>query len=149
MFVLNLGDHHLSVFIPHLYRSMTSSIRNSPTTRHSPTDSLLRLSNKPEPSQTSTRTEYSQTRTCGGLATVCIAFPHLWVQLIISSNAVAGRTLLHTIIQSLERIAFNGNPLKLLVVETTYQPFISLFHQMDMFKNHPRFEGIRKSFTVS
>ena len=64
-------------------------------------------------------------------------------------KTVAGRTLLHTIIRSLERIAFNDNPLKLLVVETTYQPFISLFHQLDMFKNHPQFEGIRAFFKVS
>jgi len=51
---------------------------------------------------------------------------------------------LHTIISSLERIAFNGDPLKFLLVETTYQPFISFFHQTEIFKNHPQFEGIRE-----
>ena len=57
---------------------------------------------------------------------------------------VAGRTILHTIITSLERIAFNGDPLQFLLVETTYQPFISLFHQTDIVKNHPELTGVRK-----
>lgn len=43
-------------------------------------------------------------------------------------SVVAGRTLLRTILASLERIAFNGDPLQLMIVDTTYQPFISLFH---------------------
>lgn len=41
---------------------------------------------------------------------------------------IAGRTLLRTILASLERIAFNGDPLQLMIIDTTYQPFISLFH---------------------
>jgi lysosomal acid phosphatase len=58
---------------------------------------------------------------------------------------VAGRTLLHTILSSLERIAFNGDPLQFLLVETTYQPFISLFHETAIFHEHPEIQGIRMS----
>jgi lysosomal acid phosphatase len=60
---------------------------------------------------------------------------------------VAGRTILHTIIQSLERIAFNGDPLQFLLVESTYQPFISLFHQTEMINAHPELEGIRATIS--
>ncbi|KAJ7061313.1 histidine phosphatase superfamily [Mycena amicta] len=42
---------------------------------------------------------------------------------------VAGRTVMNTVLNSLERIAFNGDPLQMMVLQTTYQPFISLFHQ--------------------
>ena len=41
---------------------------------------------------------------------------------------VAGRTLLRPILRNLERIAFNDDPLQFMLIETTYQPFISLFH---------------------
>lgn len=57
---------------------------------------------------------------------------------------VAGRTLLHTILTSLERIAFNGDPLQFMLIQTTYQPFISFFHQTGITKEHPGFKGIRK-----
>ncbi|KAJ7150545.1 histidine phosphatase superfamily [Mycena crocata] len=55
---------------------------------------------------------------------------------------IAGRTLLHTVLNSLERIAFNDDPLQLMVVQTSYQPFISLFHQTDMVKQHPELAAI-------
>ncbi|KAG6876229.1 hypothetical protein C0992_000412 [Termitomyces sp. T32_za158] len=55
---------------------------------------------------------------------------------------IAGRTLLHTIITSLERIAFNGDPLQFLLVQTTYQPFISFFHQTGITDEHPQYKGI-------
>ncbi|KAJ6600682.1 histidine phosphatase superfamily [Mycena sp. CBHHK59/15] len=55
---------------------------------------------------------------------------------------VAGRTLLSTILGSLERIAFNGDPLQFMLVQTTYQPFISLFHQTDFVKEHPELKAI-------
>lgn len=32
-----------------------------------------------------------------------------------------------------------------MLIETTYQPFISLFHQTEMVKSHPELEAIRKS----
>ncbi|KAJ7158989.1 histidine phosphatase superfamily [Mycena crocata] len=55
---------------------------------------------------------------------------------------VAGRTLLHTILSSLERIAFNDDPLQFMLVETSYQPFISLFHQTEIVKEHPELKAI-------
>ncbi|KAF8623395.1 hypothetical protein AX17_007433 [Amanita inopinata Kibby_2008] len=55
---------------------------------------------------------------------------------------IAGRTMLHTILTSLERIAFNGDPLQFLLIETTYQPFISLFHQTGIAHEHPEMKGI-------
>lgn len=59
---------------------------------------------------------------------------------------VAGRTLLHTILTSLERISFNGDPLQFLLVETTYQAFISFFHQTGIANEHPNLKGIRMHF---
>ncbi|KAJ7617940.1 histidine phosphatase superfamily [Roridomyces roridus] len=55
---------------------------------------------------------------------------------------IAGRTLLHTILKSLERIAFNDDPLQLMLIQTTYQPFISLFHQTDIVSQHPELKAI-------
>ncbi|KAJ7028368.1 histidine phosphatase superfamily [Mycena alexandri] len=55
---------------------------------------------------------------------------------------IAGRTLLHTVLNSLERIAFNDDPLQMMVVQTSYQPFISLFHLTDIIKQHPELQGI-------
>lgn len=60
------------------------------------------------------------------------------------SSIVAGRTILHTIISALEHIAFNGDPLQFMLVETTYQSFISLFHQTGITKINPEIFGIRK-----
>ncbi|KAK2463031.1 hypothetical protein APHAL10511_004686 [Amanita phalloides] len=54
---------------------------------------------------------------------------------------IAGRTLLHTILTSLERIAFNGDPLQFLIAETTYHPFISFFHQTGIVGEHPEMAG--------
>ncbi|KAF7296844.1 hypothetical protein MIND_00915700 [Mycena indigotica] len=45
---------------------------------------------------------------------------------------IAGRTMMHTILTSLERIAFNGDPLQMMLLQTTYQPFISLFHEAEI-----------------
>lgn len=58
---------------------------------------------------------------------------------------VAGRTLLHTILASLERISFNGDLLQFMLIETTYQPFISFFHQTGIVGEHPELAGIRQS----
>ncbi|KAF9479385.1 phosphoglycerate mutase-like protein [Pholiota conissans] len=55
---------------------------------------------------------------------------------------IAGRTILHTILSSLERIAFNGDPLQFMMIETTYQPFISFFQQTGVSKEHPELAGI-------
>jgi hypothetical protein len=56
---------------------------------------------------------------------------------------VAGRTILHTVLNSLTRIAFNGDPLQFLLIETSYHPFISLFHMLEMTKESPELAGIR------
>jgi len=49
--------------------------------------------------------------------------------LYISRSTVAGRTtLVHPILRALEGIAFD--PFRILLIETSYQPFISLFHMM-------------------
>ncbi|KAG2361210.1 histidine phosphatase superfamily [Suillus spraguei] len=50
---------------------------------------------------------------------------------------LAGRTILHTVLGSLQRIAFNGDPLQFLLIKTSYQPFISLFHMLEMTKENP------------
>ncbi|KAJ6529621.1 histidine phosphatase superfamily [Mycena capillaripes] len=55
---------------------------------------------------------------------------------------IAGRTLLHPILDAIERIAFNDDPLKLMVIQTTYQPFISLFSQTEMAHEHPELAAI-------
>ncbi|KAG0696629.1 histidine phosphatase superfamily [Suillus ampliporus] len=55
---------------------------------------------------------------------------------------IAGRTILHPILHSLERIAFDDDPLRLLLLETSYQPFISLFHMMEMVNEHPQLAAI-------
>ncbi|KAF9047598.1 histidine phosphatase superfamily [Panaeolus papilionaceus] len=55
---------------------------------------------------------------------------------------VAGRTLLHTILTSLERISFNGDPLQFMLIETTYQAFISLFRQTGIIQDRPELVGI-------
>lgn len=71
-----------------------------------------------------------------------MSFHLRWIQVLIYIS-VAGRTLLHTILTSLERIAFNGDPLQFMLVETTYQPFISFFHQTGIIEEHPELAGIR------
>ncbi|KII95447.1 hypothetical protein PLICRDRAFT_97310 [Plicaturopsis crispa FD-325 SS-3] len=55
---------------------------------------------------------------------------------------IAGRTILHSILTSLERIAFNDDPLQFLLIETTYQPFISFVHQTEIVKQHPDLQGV-------
>jgi len=51
--------------------------------------------------------------------------------LYISQSTVAGRTtLVHPILRALEGIAFDDDPFRILLIETSYQPFISLFHMM-------------------
>ncbi|KIM77837.1 hypothetical protein PILCRDRAFT_610663 [Piloderma croceum F 1598] len=55
---------------------------------------------------------------------------------------IAGRTILSPILRSLERIAFNGDPLQFLLIESTYQPFISLMHMAELVNGHPELEGV-------
>lgn len=55
---------------------------------------------------------------------------------------IAGRTILHPILRSLERIAFDDDPLRIFLIETSYQPFISLFHMLDVLSSRPDLAGI-------
>jgi lysosomal acid phosphatase len=52
-------------------------------------------------------------------------------------------------LRSLERIAFNGDPLQFLLIESSYQPFISLMHMAELVKGHPELEGVRKFDDIS
>jgi len=49
---------------------------------------------------------------------------------------------MHTILTSLERIAYNHDPLKVMLVQTTYQPFISFFHMTGIAEEYPEVQGI-------
>jgi lysosomal acid phosphatase len=62
---------------------------------------------------------------------------------ILTIVVVAGRTILQSVINSLERITYDGDPLQFLVESTTYQPFISLFKQTEMINSDPTIVGIR------
>ena len=64
---------------------------------------------------------------------------------MLTTATVASRTALNSVLKALERIAFNGDPLQLMVIETTYQPFISFFHQTDVLDSHPELAAIRTS----
>ncbi|CCM06037.1 uncharacterized protein FIBRA_08283 [Fibroporia radiculosa] len=55
---------------------------------------------------------------------------------------IAGRTALSSIIGALQRIAFNGDPLQFMLVETTYQPFISFFHMTEAVDAYPELAAI-------
>lgn len=61
---------------------------------------------------------------------------------------IAARTLLHTIVTSLERIAFDGDPLQLLLIESSYHPFISFFHATDIVDTYPELKGIRELLSL-
>ncbi|KAJ3823681.1 histidine phosphatase superfamily [Lentinula raphanica] len=55
---------------------------------------------------------------------------------------IAGRTMLHTVLRALERVAFNDDPLQFMLIETGYQPFISLFHELEIVKENPELQAI-------
>jgi lysosomal acid phosphatase len=50
--------------------------------------------------------------------------------------------VLRSILGSLQRIAYNGDPLQMLVEETTYQPFISLTHMLGLDDSTPSLKGV-------
>ena len=49
---------------------------------------------------------------------------------------------MNTILTALERISFDDDPLQFLLVQTTYQAFISLFHMTEIVKQHPELKGV-------
>ncbi|KAI5119300.1 hypothetical protein M0805_008215 [Coniferiporia weirii] len=55
---------------------------------------------------------------------------------------IAGRTILPSIISSLERIANVADPLRLVVQEISYKPFISLFNITDVTERNPELQGL-------
>lgn len=55
---------------------------------------------------------------------------------------IASRTLMRSIISTLQRITLDGDPLQFLVEATTYQPFISFFHQIDAVEKDPSLQAI-------
>ncbi|KAG1718017.1 histidine phosphatase superfamily [Suillus paluster] len=87
-------------------------------------------SSRPTDMLATTKTLSSLTREIGGIGNSAFHSPF------------AGRTILHPILHSLERITFDSDPLKFLLLETSYQPFISLFHMMEMVNEHPQLAAI-------
>ncbi|KAL0572460.1 hypothetical protein V5O48_009500 [Marasmius crinis-equi] len=55
---------------------------------------------------------------------------------------IAGRTMLHLVLDSLERMGFENNPLKFSLIETTYQPMISFFHEVEAVQANPALKAI-------
>ncbi|EKM53539.1 uncharacterized protein PHACADRAFT_148183 [Phanerochaete carnosa HHB-10118-sp] len=55
---------------------------------------------------------------------------------------VASRTMLDSVIGALQRVAFNGDPLQFMLISTTYEPFISLFHQTKAVDQDPELAAI-------
>jgi lysosomal acid phosphatase len=45
-------------------------------------------------------------------------------------------------LMALERISFDGDPLQVLLVETTYQPIISFLHMTEIAKHYPELKGL-------
>jgi lysosomal acid phosphatase len=57
---------------------------------------------------------------------------------------IAGRTVLYSILEALERIAYSNDPLKLSLHEITYQPLISLFHMLGFTDSFPELKALRE-----
>lgn len=58
--------------------------------------------------------------------------------------------MLHSLLDTLDRIAMNDDPIKFALVETSYQPFISLIRMLELTNQYPELAGIRMcSFCIS
>ncbi|TFK50783.1 phosphoglycerate mutase-like protein [Heliocybe sulcata] len=55
---------------------------------------------------------------------------------------IAGRTILSTILDALERVVFDDDPLQLMVQQISYQPIISLFHMTGIAEKYPELQGL-------
>lgn len=84
----------------------------------------------------------SPTKRLEALETVSHAFFPKWPE-HVTPHSVAGRAILSPLIHSLERIAFDDDPLRILLAETSYQPFISLFHMLNAHGDNGQLWGIR------
>lgn len=78
------------------------------------------------------------------LASGTVECLHYTLSSLTQLFAVAGRTALSSVIDALQRIAFNGDPLQFMLIQTTYQPFISIFHMTDIVQSHPELAAIRE-----
>lgn len=61
----------------------------------------------------------------------------------VTPLSVAGRTILSPITKALERISFDDDPLRILLIETSYQPFVSLFSMLNAQGRNGQLFGIR------
>jgi hypothetical protein len=125
------------------FRSMTTLTRSLLTTRPMLIVSLLLSMSKHVTGPTIMKPVCFPTKISTVLAIVSSMTCKETVLLDLSC-IVAGRTILYTILSSLERIAFNGDPLQFMLVETTYQSFVSLLRQTGITKEHPEISGIRR-----
>jgi len=55
---------------------------------------------------------------------------------------IAARTLMRSVIGSLQRITYDGDPVQLVLQSTTYHPFISFFNQTEVASEDPDIFGI-------
>ncbi|KAG1863249.1 hypothetical protein DFJ58DRAFT_725149 [Suillus subalutaceus] len=55
---------------------------------------------------------------------------------------IAGRSIIHTILRTLQRISFDEDLLKLLLLETSYRPLTLLFRMMETVHEHPQLTAI-------
>ena len=61
---------------------------------------------------------------------------------------VAGRTMIPSIVKSLERIANEYDPLLLSLQEISYKPLISLLNITEVTHAHPELAGLRMSLLL-
>ena len=86
----------------------------------------------------------------GGIGNSCVSpLVSYFLTVTLTACVVASRTVLDSVINALQRIAFNGDPLQFMLIATTYQPFISLFHQTEMVKRNPELAAIREYLSSS
>lgn len=52
--------------------------------------------------------------------------------------------MLRSILNSLSRIAYNGDPLQLFIQEVTYQPIISMMHMLEATHDRPDLKAVRE-----
>ncbi|KAF7966828.1 hypothetical protein HWV62_36931 [Athelia sp. TMB] len=59
-----------------------------------------------------------------------------------SIGNIAGRTMMNTVLRALERIAFDGDALQFMLLESSYQPLMSILAMAELTKDHPELAGI-------
>ncbi|KAF9258375.1 phosphoglycerate mutase-like protein [Marasmius fiardii PR-910] len=61
---------------------------------------------------------------------------------------IAGRTMLHLVLEALERMGFEEDPLKVSIIGSTYQPMISFFHEIEAVKETAALKAIQTLFST-